>query len=184
MEGKHLFTAKERNRHALIAVYEWAGILMATMTVLLLLFTYVVRNVGVKGDSMQPTLHNGDRLLLSCYSDEYERGDIVVIDRYTEEPLIKRIIAVEGDVISIVDGDVFLNGVLLNEPYTQGTTINKDFNETAVVPEGCVFVMGDNRSDSKDSRMKEIGMVSQKDIVGKALVTVWPLSSIDFDFKK
>lgn len=182
MEGKHLFSARERNRHAVITAYEWAGVIVATMTVLLLLLTYVVRVVGVDGDSMLPTLKDGDRLLLSSLSTEYSYGDIVVIDRYTEEPLIKRIIAVEGDEIAIVSGEVYVNGQRLSESYIQGTTINKDFHETAVVPDGCVFVMGDNRSDSKDSRTKEIGMISQKDIVGKVLVTVWPPSSIGVDF--
>ena len=182
MEGKHLFTARERNRHKVITVYEWVGVIVATMSVLLLLLTYVVRVVGVNGESMLPTLHNGDRLLLSCLTKDYGHGDIVVIDRYTEEPLIKRIVAVEGDTISIEDGEVYVNGLQLNESYIQGTTINKDFHEAAVVPKGCVFVMGDNRSDSKDSRMKEIGMISEKDIVGKVLVTVWPPSSISIDF--
>ena len=182
MEGKHLFTARERNRHAVITAYEWAGSIVAMMTILLLLLTFVVRVVGVKGDSMLPTLHNGDRLLLSCLSSRYTQGDIVVIDRYTEDPLVKRIIATEGDVVSIEDGEVYINGLQLSESYIQGTTINKDFDETAVVPKGCVFVMGDNRSDSRDSRMDEIGMVPVKDIVGKALITVWPPQSIDFDF--
>ena len=184
MEGKHLFTARERNRHAVIAVYEWVGVIVATMTILLLLLTFVVRVVGVKGDSMLPTLHNGDRLLLSCLSDEYTQGDIVVIDRYTEDPLVKRIIATEGDVVSIADGEVYVNGQQLTESYTQGTTINKDFDEPATVPKGCVFVMGDNRSDSLDSRVDEIGMISVKDIVGKVLITVWPPSSMDFEFLK
>ena len=184
MEGKHVFSARERNRHAVITVYEWAGVIVATMTVLLLLLTFVVRIVGVKGDSMLPTLRNGDRLLLSCLSTQYTQGDIVVIDRYTEDALIKRVIAIENDVVSIEDGEVYINGQQLSEPYIQGITVNKDFNETAVVPKGCVFVMGDNRSDSRDSRMDEIGMISQKDIVGKVLVTIWPPSSIDLDFLK
>ncbi len=181
MEGKHLFSARERNRHSVIIAYEWAGVIVATMTVLLLLLTFVVRVVGVKGDSMLPTLRNGDRLLLSSLATEYTQGDIVVIDRYTEDPLIKRVIAIEGDVVSIEDGEVYVNGQQLSESYTQGTTVNKDFDETAVVPKGCVFVLGDNRSDSMDSRMDEIGMIPEKDVVGKVLVTVWPPSSINWD---
>ena len=182
MEGKHLLSARERNRHAVILAYEWAGVIVVTMAILLLLLTFVVRVVRVDGDSMLPTLHDNDRLLLSCVSSEYRQGDIVVIDRYTEEPLIKRIIAVEGDVVNIERGEVYVNGLKLSETYTQGTTINKDFHKATEVPKGCVFVLGDNRTDSRDSRTKEIGMISQKDIFGKALVTIWPPNSIRADF--
>ena len=166
------------NRRALTAAFDWVSAIVVALAVLVLIMTFVFRVVGVDGDSMEPTLQHMDRLLLS-YNAEVEVGDIVVVDRYTDKPLIKRVIAVSGDQISITDAcNVYVNGELLDEPYIQGMTIPRDVDGTVVVPEGCIFVMGDNRTISKDSRMAEIGMISLKDVVGKAVFCVWPPESI------
>ncbi len=158
--------------------YEWVSTLIVSLLVLVVLFTFFFRVVRVEGDSMDKTLQNGDRLLLMTNVAEYQRGDIVVVDRYTVEPLVKRIIAVGGDTVKIdSDGFVYLNGSLLSEPYAAAFTPQKDCIETVVVPEGHVFLMGDNRLVSKDSRMNEIGMVLEKDIVGKAILRFGPFSS-------
>ena len=148
------------------------------LAVFSLLLSYVFRVVGVDGDSMLPTLNNEDRLLLSTFETEYQRGDIVVVDRYTDEPLIKRVIAVSGDTLEITgSGVVSVNGVVLDEPYIQGETLLFDFPGATKVPNGYLFVMGDNRSMSKDSRKAEIGLISIKDVVGTAVYRVWPLQS-------
>ena len=166
-----------KRRTALFA-YELVGTLIIALAIFALLTAYVVRIIGVDGTSMQPTLEHGDLLMLSVTDQQYRRGDIVVVDRYTDSPLIKRIIAVGGDTISISsDGQVSLNGKLLKEEYIQGQTVLRDFAGEVTVPSGYLFLMGDNRSVSKDSRMAEIGLVSVKDVVGKATFCIWPLPS-------
>lgn len=165
-------------RSWVFSAYEWVSTLIVSLLVLVVLFTFVFRVVRVDGDSMDKTLQNGDRLLLMTSVTEYQRGDIVVVDRYTVEPLVKRIIAVGGDTLRIdTDGFVYLNGSLHSEPYAAVFTPQRDCVETVVVPEGHVFLMGDNRLVSKDSRSNEVGMVLEKDIVGKAIFRIGPFSS-------
>ena len=166
------------SRRLVVSVYDWVGTVVVALAVFALLLSYVFRVVGVDGDSMLPTLNNEDRLLLSTFDTDYQYGDIVVVDRYTDEPLIKRVIAVGGDTLSITaSGVVSVNGAVLDEPYIQGETVLFDFPGTTKVPSGYLFVMGDNRSMSKDSRKTEIGLISIKDVVGKAVYRVWPLQS-------
>lgn len=168
---------EKRFRRLAEPVYEWISAMVIALIPLVLLFSFVVRMVGVNGDSMVPTLTDGDRLILSCIGNDYRYGDIVVVDRYTKEPLIKRVIAVAGDEIRITPTyQVYVNGQLLSEPYIQGITVKRDFDDTMVVPDGYLFVMGDNRSVSLDSRSKEVGIVSVKNVVGKVLFRIWPLT--------
>ncbi|MFR1435806.1 MAG: signal peptidase I [Acutalibacteraceae bacterium] len=102
-----------------------------------------------------------------------------MVDRYTQEPLIKRVIALEGDVIDIDPEThaVSVNGEVLDEPYIATQTDLKGFSGPQKVPEGMVFVMGDNRTYSKDSRTAEIGFVEISDIVGRAVFRIWPFGS-------
>lgn len=171
-EGRH------SDRRAVFAVYDWLGTLMIALIVLSLALSYAVRMFGVDGDSMLPTLNNGDIVLLAPFDTQYARGDIIVVDRYTDEPLVKRVIAVGGDTIDISDtGEVSINGIVITEDYIQGKTVRNDFVGPVEIPEGYLFVMGDNRTISKDSRMEEIDLVSVKDVVGKAFYCVWPADS-------
>ncbi len=162
----------------LIAVYEYAETILVAMLLLVLLFTFVFRVAGVVGDSMLPTLQTQERLILTTHFYEPSRGDIVVIDRYTQEPLIKRVIGVAGDTILIdgVNGIVYRNGEALVEKYVSGPTSPKEMEGEVVIPEGYIFVLGDNRGVSKDSRSAEIGLVDTEDVVGKAVLRVWPLN--------
>lgn len=156
--------------------YEWVRSLVGAVLVITLLFTFVVRLMRVGGHSMVPTLQDGDRLVLISAVHTYAGGDVVVVDRYTKEPLIKRVIAVAGDTIDIrSDYTVMINGQILQEPYIQGNTVLRDFSGPITVPDGYLFVMGDNRSVSLDSRSAEVGLVSVKDVVGVARLRIWPL---------
>ena len=166
------------SRRAFLVGYDVVGTLIIALTVFAIVTSYFVRIIGVDGASMQPTLQDGDLLMLAVMEDQYRRGDVVVVDRYTYSPLIKRVIAVGGDTLSITtDGQVYLNDKLLKEDYIQGTTVLRDFQGKITVPAGYLFVMGDNRPVSKDSRMDEIGLISVKDVVGKAEFCVWPPKS-------
>lgn len=168
----------QRWREWIQSVYEWVSTLIISMLVMVVLFTFFFRVIRVEGDSMVSTLKNGDQLVLSTTVSQYQRGDIVVVDRYTIEPLIKRVIAVGGDTINIdTEGNVYLNGVVLNEPYAASYTPQKGCTDSVVVPFGYVFLMGDNRMVSLDSRSEEIGLVLEKDIVGKVIFRLSPLPS-------
>ena len=159
-------------------VYDIGDTAVFALICIVVLFTFLVRVVGVEGDSMNNTLQTQDRLLLLVAGYTPERGDIVVVDRYTQEPLIKRVIALEGDIIDIdpETHEVSVNGEVLDEPYVSTPTDLKDFSGPQEVPEGKVFVMGDNRTYSKDSRTDEIGFVDASDVVGRAIFRIWPFS--------
>ncbi len=168
----------EKGKTFLAAVYEYAETILFAMLLLVLLFTFIFRIAGVVGGSMEPTLYTQERLILTTHFYEPTHGDIVVIDRYTQEPLIKRVIGVAGDTIRIdgANGIVYRNGEALEEGYVSGPTSPKEMEEEVTVPAGYIFVLGDNRAVSKDSRSKEIGLVDTEDVVGKAVWRVWPIN--------
>ena len=152
------------------------------LAVILLLFTFCVRIVIVSGSSMFPTLVDGDYLLLinNPLCGELEQGDIVVaaMDRFRSgEAIVKRVIATEGQTVDIDfrAGIVYVDGVALEEEYINTPThLSEGMEFPLVVEEGCVFLMGDNRGDSRDSRAPEIGQVDVREILGQAVVLVMP----------
>lgn len=162
----------------LSTIYEYVETVLFAMLLLVILFTFLFRVAGVKGGSMEPTLYTTERLLLTTHFYEPTHGDIVVINRYTEDPLIKRVIGVAGDTIRIdaATGIVYCNGEALQEPYVSAATDPKELIGEITVPEGYIFVMGDNRPVSKDSRSAEIGLVDTESVVGKAVWRLWPLN--------
>lgn len=160
-------------------VYEWLDSLVYAFLTILLIFTFCFRIVGVSGESMLPTLQDGNWLAVRAINTKIERGDIVVITQPNalNEPLIKRVIAVGGDKVDIdfVEGKVSINGESINEPYIYEPThrmSNVAFPVT--VPEGCVFVMGDNRNNSMDSRSKTVGFIDTRYILGVAQFRFYP----------
>ena len=174
-------TPREKSRRE---IYDWIYCLSVALIICVVIFAFFVRLIDVRGTSMNPTLSNGDKMLVSGMFYEPKAGDVVVFkkDEYDpERALVKRVIATEGQVINMDfdRGIVYVDGVPLEEDYIMEPTTNKiDFIGPQTVPEGCVFVMGDNRNASTDSRKKEIGMVDTRLILGKAYMVVYPLSQV------
>ena len=159
--------------------------------VVTLLFVFVVRLVGVDGTSMLPTLHHGDYLLLESNflygSSDIETGDIVVltVSYYKEEPIVKRVIATEGQTVDIdfENHIVYVDGDALDESYLIDYTGTASWNNwdgdyaleyPATVPDGCIFVLGDNRNNSTDSRFAPVGMVDTRCVLGKVWAVLIP----------
>ena len=154
---------------------EWVDSIVVAAVLLALVFTFGVRIVQVDGTSMNPGLQDGERLLLSSLPYEPEYGDVVVIDSYTDygKLLIKRVIGMEGDVIDIdfQTGVVYRNGEPLDEPYTaEPTYLQESVTFPVTVPQGCLFVMGDNRNHSTDSRDTRVGFIDVRDVLGRVLL--------------
>ncbi|HSH22671.1 MAG TPA: signal peptidase I [Acidimicrobiales bacterium] len=164
-------------------VVEWLAILVGALVVALVVTRFLVQAFFIPSLSMFPTLDKDDRVLVNKLSydlHEVNRGDVIVFERLADQgsdikDLIKRVIAVGGDEIEARDGRVFLNGTALDEPYVApgAETTNLD---RQTVPAGHVFVMGDNRGDSRDSRF--FGPLPEELIIGRAFVKVWPLTDL------
>ncbi|SCW53710.1 signal peptidase I [Ruminococcaceae bacterium YRB3002] len=153
------------------------GILTVVAAVAVLLSVFVFPVIQVSGDSMEPTLADGDVLVL-LNTDRYTGGELCCV-AWQNKLLIKRVIALSGDSVDIdEEGNVFVNGRLLDEPYVTDKSLGEcDIEFPYLVPEGKVFVMGDRRESSIDSRSSAIGPVGGDQIVGKVLFRVWPLGS-------
>ena len=179
MENDSLRTEapKEKGRE----LYEWIQALVCSVLAVVLLFTFGVRLIGVDGRSMVPTLQDGDRLLVlnSMFCGGYAPGDIVVLrkESFLPTPIVKRVIAVEGQVVDVDFGSgvVFVDGKPLQEEYIQERTFTAEGTAFPLtVPEGSVFVMGDNRNHSTDSRDARLGTVDTRYIIGRAVFLAFP----------
>ncbi len=168
---------------ALRNIVEWVAVLVGAVVVALVVRTFLLQAFSIPSSSMESTLEIGDRLLVNKLSYEFgdvERGDIVVFERPDSLPspyddLIKRVIGLPGDVVEGHDGQVFVNGEALVEPYLDADVRISDFAPTEI-PAGHVFVMGDNRGDSTDSRV--FGPIPVDRIEGEAFIRYWPLSRL------
>ncbi len=161
--------------------YETVASLVSALLAVALIFTFVVRLMGVDGGSMIPTLQHGDRLLVlnSLLCGDYEYGDIVIArkESFDEKPIVKRVIATEGQTVDIDFslGRVYVDGAFLEEDYINDLTYREEgLSFPLTVPEGCVFLMGDNRNHSNDSRDSNLGPVDTRLIIGKAVWLVFP----------
>ncbi|MBR5094227.1 MAG: signal peptidase I [Oscillospiraceae bacterium] len=182
-EKKEL-TKEERAARRWADVYDWIQSLMAALIFCVVLFSFFVRLIDVNGPSMNPTLYEGDKLLVSDLFYKPKAGDVVIFktDNYDpEKALVKRIVATEGQEINIdfENGIVYVDGQPLEESYVAEPIHSKlDFIGPKTVPEGCVFVLGDNRNSSRDSRYSMIGMVDERMILGRAYAVVYPFNVI------
>ena len=179
---------KDMSKEELIAknnksMYEWIQCLLVALATCVVIFLFFIRVIDVKGTSMVPTLQNADKMIVSGLFYKPHAGDIVVFKKDEYNPnkaLVKRIIATEGQSINIdfENGIVYIDGEPVEEDYIADLTRTKlDFIGPQTVPEGCVFVMGDNRNMSTDSRKKEIGMVDSRLILGKVYMVIFPVTS-------
>ena len=156
--------------------------IICLLAVLMVVFVLVFRVVVVSGSSMYSTLWSGDYLLVlsSTFSGEPKYGDVIVAskDSFNDgEPIIKRVIATEGQVVDIdfQAGIVYVDGVALEETYTfTSTNVSEGMEFPLTVEEGCVFAMGDNRNRSRDSRYPDIGQIDEREILGQALFLFFP----------
>ena len=176
MDSKNPSGAKSRAE-----VYDWIQCIIFALVFCVLLFVFAVRMVNVVGHSMVPTLEQSDKGVISNLFYHPKQGDVVVLRKQTlmEEPIVKRIIATEGQTVDIDfdDGVVYVDGKALDEPYVNEPVHDREnFEGKITVPEGCVFVMGDNRNESLDSRSSYVGCIDERDILGKVLLCFLPVS--------
>ena len=160
-------------------VVEWVSSIAIALVIALILRNFVFTLVKVDGTSMVPTLQHNERLVVTRLGYTPQFGDIIVFTpRNRTEPFIKRVIGMPGQTVVINNqtGDVVVDGVKIDEPYINNQTLSAQ--STFTVPEGHVFVMGDNRGNSHDSRAEDVGFVSFESIMGKANLRIWPFNRI------
>lgn len=187
MEQEHITDTPEPAASAKKEIWEWGKALLIAAGLVFLIRWFIFAPFIVEGPSMEPNFHTGERLIVNkiIYSvRKPHQGEVLVFHAPTGLDYIKRVIAAPGQKIKIADNKVYVDGKELNEPYIQaaidehaknGEKYNRDFPETTVA-EGTVFVMGDNRLNSSDSRL--IGSVPYDKIVGRADVRFWPFGKI------
>lgn len=161
--------------------YEWVQALVCSVLAVVLFFTFGARLIGVDGHSMVPTLQDGDRLLVlnAMLCGGYEPGDIVVLrkESFLPTPIVKRVVATAGQVVDIdfASGTVYVDGRRIHEDYINEPAYTAEGTEFPLtVPEGSVFVLGDNRNHSSDSRDSRLGTVDERYIIGRAVLLAVP----------
>lgn len=165
-------------------LYFWMQALAVALVFLVLTFTFVGRVIRVVGSSMVPTLHQGDLMLLQSVGYEPQQGDVVVLRKsaFLPQPVVKRVIATAGQhvVVSYADQCVYVDGEKLDEPYINEVMRDPLSSELTVldvvVPEGSIYVMGDNRNHSSDSRSENLGTVDTRYVLGRAICVLLPFS--------
>ena len=171
-------------------LYEWVQSLVGSVLVVVAIFTFGIRMLGVDGHSMLNTLQHGDRLLVlnSMFYHDYQYGDIVILRKdgvFDNDPIVKRVIATGGQTVDIDfnEGVVYVDGEALEEDYIREPTYTAEGTEFPLtVPEGSIFVMGDNRNGSSDSRDYRLGTVDTRYVIGKAAFLLFP--GLDYDTEK
>ena len=167
-------------------ILEWIVTILAAFAIAMLIKSFIFTIALVDGESMMPTLNNGDRLVVWRLGYQPQRGDIIVLQQAGKKPYIKRIIAVEGDTVDI-DFNLHtdkVNGEILDENYIlEPIARSGDMIFPLTVDKDCVFVLGDNRNNSTDSRFSSVGQVMDEDIMGKATIRLFPFTDFGSVYK-
>lgn len=162
-------------------ILSWIKLIVTAFIIAYVLKTFIFQIAYVKGPSMQPTLYQGQVLIVSKISyriGQPKRGEIVVInDKLENKDLIKRVIGLPEETIEIKDGSVYINGNPLSPDYTEIPTYENGF-EKSKASDNQYFVLGDNRVESRDSRSDTLGFVEEENIIGKAVFRLWPLNKV------
>ena len=157
--------------------------LVGVLAVLVLVFTFVGRLITVDGDSMVPTLLNGEMMIVRSIGYQPKQGDIVVLtqESFRDEAIVKRLIAKGGQTVEIDydAGTVTVDGEVLDEPYINEEMVPCGDVTSITVPEGHIFVMGDNRNISADSRYSYVGVVDERRVIGQAILVIFPFSHFE-----
>lgn len=183
-EEKAVQTETVQEKGLAVELYFWANTMTTILCLMVLFSVFVMRISTVDGISMLPTLRHSNQVLVKIAGyNEPEHGDIVVIicPGREDEPFVKRIIGMGGDVIDMDKdtGTVYLNGAPQQEDYIND--VMRHYGSLAYpyeVPDGHVFVMGDNRNDSLDSRSGDIAAIPEENIIGKVVVRIWPINQV------
>ena len=176
--------SEEKKASIKAEVFSWVKVIVSAIIIALLVDFFIIANAVVPTGSMETTIPAGSRIMgLRLYYDfkEPERGDIVIFKYPDDESVdyLKRIIGLPGETVEIISGKVYINGELLDEPYLKEGALGEcDIEMPYQVPEGRIFVCGDNRGTSLDSRSRAVGCVSEEQIVGKIVFRIWPLTEV------
>lgn len=183
--SKGFVTAKADG--AMAGIYDWVKCIVFAISIVVVCLTFVFRLVDVEGTSMNDTLETNDKVIVTNMMYTPRNNDIVVISHGAEyeKPIIKRVIATEGQTLQLdYENDrIIVDGIVIEENYIKGTTFSNrfgDYSVPEVIPEGKVFVLGDNRLVSLDSRYAQIGLIDVKNVIGKAQFVAFPFNHIGY----
>lgn len=207
-DGKKKDNKKENNKNkkkfavvnpdgAASGVYDWIRCVIFAVVIVVFCLTFIFRLVEVDGTSMMDTLSNQDKVIVTDLFYTPHNNDIIVISHAQEysKPIIKRVIATEGQTVKLdfKNEKIYVDGIELSEPYIKGTTfsgigseedlekiVTPDDDGNFVIPEGKLFVMGDNRNVSMDSRNPRIGLIDVKNVIGKAQIVAFPFNHMGY----
>ena len=180
--------SKKNNKSVARNVISWVLYIALVIVLSFLCVTFVGQRTKVIGQSMYPTLNNGDQLIVDKISyrfNEPERFDVVVFPyRYeTNKRFIKRIIGLPGETVQIIDGEVYINDEKLKDPFGEAVGVMNEAGIAAdplTLGEDEYFCLGDNRNNSKDSRFSDVGPINREELIGRAWLQIYPLSDFGF----